>query len=615
MKNLRISAKLMVSFGGVGLLLVGLIWFMMSQVGNMRDLTDLAVNDRMPKMAQAQHMLEAATKFRTVEGLHILLSDDAGMTAAEGQMRDYQQQVDADLANLEATVKVADAKVMLQRFHKTWQDYLGTNTTLRGYSRAQQDEAAIALMKGKSLQEFKAMSAAASELVAVEKRYAISGGNDAVDAFGHIRTLAIVAVLAALTLLVTILMMLVRQIAKPVAAATEALGELAKGRMDVTVPDSDRSDEVGDLSRALVGLRDQLAAAERAKVEQTTLIVGSIGKGLSDLAGGDLVSRVNSDLTGPFAQLKNDFNEAASSLQSTVAKVAKAAAEINGGANEVRTASDDLSQRTEQQAASLEETAAAMDEITTNVRSTAERAGSANVAVRSARDEAEKSGAVVREAVAAMGGIERTSNEISEIISVIDGIAFQTNLLALNAGVEAARAGDAGRGFAVVASEVRALAQRSADAAKDVKTRITASGEQVSAGVQLVGQTGEALTRIITRISEIDALVSEIAAAAEQQATGLQQVNTAVSEMDGVTQQNAAMVEEATAAARSLASEAESLIEQISRFRTGEQRAAPASPVHDLRARAAAAGRKIAKSAPRSAGNTALAVSTEWSEF
>ncbi len=217
-----------------------------------------------------------------------------------------------------------------------------------------------------------------------------------------------------------------------------------------------------------------------------------------------------------------------------------------------------------------------------------------------------------------MGGIERASNEISEIISVIDGIAFQTNLLALNAGVEAARAGDAGKGFAVVASEVRALAQRSADAAKDVKTKITASTEQVEAGVQLVSETGAALNRIIGRIGEISALVGEIAKAAESQATGLQQVNTAVGEMDGVTQQNAAMVEEATAAARSLSAEADELGRQVARFRVGSERPAPASTntVHDLQRHAAEAGRRIARAVPpRGRGSVAVAASDDWSEF
>jgi len=301
--------------------------------------------------------------------------------------------------------------------------------------------------------------------------------------------------------------------------------------------------------------------------------------------------------------------------------VTEATSGINSGATDIRQASDDLSQRTEQQAASLEETAAAMDEITSTVRQTAAGAVRANSVVEEARIEAEQSGQVVRRAVDAMSGIERSSNEISEIISVIDGIAFQTNLLALNAGVEAARAGDAGRGFAVVASEVRALAQRSAEAAKDVKTRITASSEQVDAGVELVSETGKALDRIITRIGEISALVSQIASAAEQQATGLQQVNTAVSEMDGVTQQNAAMVEEATAAARSLSAEADELARQVARFKmsAGEPVLKAVPVVHQLQDRAADAGRRIARSARRASSgsaSTAIAMSADdWSEF
>ena len=301
--------------------------------------------------------------------------------------------------------------------------------------------------------------------------------------------------------------------------------------------------------------------------------------------------------------------------------VSEATAGINNGASDIRQASDDLSQRTEQQAASLEETAAAMDEITGTVRETAAGANRANTVVGETRIEAEHSGEVVRRAVEAMNGIERASAEIGEIISVIDGIAFQTNLLALNAGVEAARAGDAGKGFAVVASEVRALAQRSADAAKDVKAKIMASSEQVEVGVELVSETGKALQRIIGRIGEISTLVGTIAASAEQQSTGLQQVNTAVSEMDGVTQQNAAMVEEATAAARSLAEEADELARQIARFTLSNASPAPASgTVHRLQARAAKAGREIARNTRRKVatggrGGAAAAAEDDWSEF
>lgn len=402
-----------------------------------------------------------------------------------------------------------------------------------------------------------------------------------------------------------------RVVVAPLLALVDTLKRMTSGDMAVAIPAAGRRDELGQLAGATEALRDQLVTAERAKDEQTTLIVDSFGTALARLAEGDLVSRVDADLTGPFAGIKADFNAAVAALQATLATVTEAASSINNGADDIRQASDDLSQRTEQQAASLEETAAAMDEITSTVRETAAGAAQANRIVRDARAEADQSGDIVRRAVEAMRGIEHASAEISDIISVIDGISFQTNLLALNAGVEAARAGDAGKGFAVVASEVRALAQRSAEAAKDVKTRIVASSTQIGTGVQLVGETGDALGRIIHRIGEIDELVAHIAASAERQATGLHQINTAVSEMDGMTQQNAAMVEEATAAVRNLASDADGMTRQITSFRLGDTTQRPA-PSRAPQGRPAS----VVPMRPRTAGNAALAVvEDDWSAF
>ncbi|MGK6323566.1 methyl-accepting chemotaxis protein [Sphingomonas sp. DT-51] len=317
---------------------------------------------------------------------------------------------------------------------------------------------------------------------------------------------------------------------------------------------------------ALLDMDVALAAYFAAEQAARQDVTDKLGRALDALARGDFTTPLE-PLPDDYRALANNFEEMRRRVCATLAEVTGAAARIATGSGEINSASDDLSRRTEQQAASLGETAAAMEQITATVRETASGASRANAVVSETRSEAEQSGAVVRRAVEAMGGIERSSNEISEIISVIDGIAFQTNLLALNAGVEAARAGEAGKGFAVVASEVRALAQRSADAARDVKTKITASTDQVDAGVGLVSDTGKALERIIARISEISTLVGTIADSAEQQAGGLQQVNLAVAEMDGVTQQNAAMVEQATAAARSLADEAEALTRRVSSFR------------------------------------------------
>ena len=272
--------------------------------------------------------------------------------------------------------------------------------------------------------------------------------------------------------------------------------------------------------------------------------VNEIGAGLAHLADNDLEHRIDKAFNPTFEKLRLDFNLSLEKLQEAMIKVSECTDAIQMGTQEISTASDDLSRRTEQQAASLEETAAALDEITSTVKKSADGAAHARQVVVSADDDAKKSAIVVREAVDAMGAIAKSAQQISQIIGVIDEIAFQTNLLALNAGVEAARAGDAGRGFAVVASEVRALAQRSAEAAKEIKSLILASTSQVDQGVKLVAETGKSLERIMAQVGEINAVVTEIASGATEQATGLTQVNSAVTQMDQVTQQNAAMVEE-----------------------------------------------------------------------
>ncbi|WP_309628896.1 globin-coupled sensor protein, partial [Brevundimonas sp.] len=278
--------------------------------------------------------------------------------------------------------------------------------------------------------------------------------------------------------------------------------------------------------------RRKIAETERQEAEdQQNRVMAALAEGLERLASGDFATRLEIEVEPRFQGVKDDFNKTVETLAATIRSISGSAGAVLNGSEEIASASEELSRRTEQQAASLEETAAALDEITATVNRTASGAKQASETVQAAKGDAETSGNVVRDAVGAMGAIEKSAQEISQIIGVIDEIAFQTNLLALNAGVEAARAGDAGRGFAVVASEVRALAQRSAEAAKEIKVLISASTTQVNAGVTLVGQTGEALQRIVSRVAEIDGLVSEIAASAQEQATGLQQVNTAVNQM------------------------------------------------------------------------------------
>ncbi|CAN5653189.1 methyl-accepting chemotaxis protein [soil metagenome] len=341
--------------------------------------------------------------------------------------------------------------------------------------------------------------------------------------------------------------------------------------------------------------------------------VEQIAGGLEQLARNNLRHRIQTPVDPAFEKVRNDFNTAMTMLDETIAAVSNSTNSVGGGAEEIASASDDLSRRTEQQAASLEQTAAALDEITATVKRSAEGTRQASGAAAAARSEAQKSGEVVSETVAAMGEIETSSKQISQIIGVIDEIAFQTNLLALNAGVEAARAGDAGRGFAVVASEVRALAQRSAQAAKEIKTLIATSSAQVERGVKLVGQTGESLVGIVSKVAEIDSLISEMASSSQEQATGLNQVNIAVNQMDQVTQQNAAMVEEATAAASNLRSESQELAQLVSRFQTGAaepRRGGPqlvqtTPPRHPVAQRARGGAR----------GGAAAARDDSWEEF
>jgi methyl-accepting chemotaxis protein len=451
--------------------------------------------------------------------------------------------------------------------------------------------------------------------------------------------IAMSVLIAALALLVASLgttgVILMRRVMRPLGAIRGSMETLANGELDAAIPYADQSDEIGDMAQALMVFRDNAAArlaadaqaikareqaelekqaaSEAAIREQQTLVVESFGVALARLADGELSYRLDCDLPPEYIQLRDNFNSAMASLQQAMSLVVSNAGGIRSGSNEISQAADDLSRRTEQQAASLEETAAALDEITATVNKTASGARQASGVVQQARGDAETSGNVVRDAVAAMSAIEQSAQQISQIIGVIDEIAFQTNLLALNAGVEAARAGDAGRGFAVVASEVRALAQRSAEAAKEIKTLISASTTQVDSGVKLVGQTGEALQRIVGRVAEIDGLVSEIAASAQEQATGLQQVNTAVNQMDQVTQQNAAMVEESTAASHSLSQEAETLQASVSRFNIGQPApaaAAPRAPRHQPVAALRTVGRGGAALNPQP-----VAAEEGWEEF
>lgn len=364
-----------------------------------------------------------------------------------------------------------------------------------------------------------------------------------------------------------------RSVTNPLGQLGQNMETVSAGNYDARIVNVSRGDEIGSLARILVAFRDQLAFAKDAERERETLqkeqasVVENLSKALTRLAEGDLTSKINTPFHGDYDKLRLDYNRSIDRLNDTIGAVVTSAQGIRKRSEDMSKSSDDLSRRTENQAATLEETAAALDELTASVKSAATGAREVEKIVADAQTDADESGPVVRNAVEAMTEIEKSSDAISQIIGVIDDIAFQTNLLALNAGVEAARAGEAGRGFAVVASEVRALAQRSSDAAKQIKGLISGSSQQVERGVGLVGQAGEVLTRIVEHISRISGLMTEIASGAEEQSIGLGEINVGVTQLDKVTQQNAAMVEEATASNHALNRDAEKLSDTVGQFR------------------------------------------------
>ncbi len=418
-----------------------------------------------------------------------------------------------------------------------------------------------------------------------------------------------------------------RQVVDPLGSLTAAMARLAQRDWAMDVPNRARNDEIGAMARAVQVFKDngleneqlqrqveqERLASEAARQEQEALLDRAVGEVVTAAAGGDLSARIDTsrlggtmarlgervngllgtvddvlaglgrvlgamaegDLTrrieashgGVFDQLKQDVNSTGEKLAEVVGQVSGSAQTVRDAAHEISAGSNDLAGRTEQQAASLEETAASMHEITATVKQNAENAEAANHLALAARGTADRGGQVVRQAVLAMGRIEDGSGRIVDIVGLIDEIAFQTNLLALNASVEAARAGEAGKGFAVVAQEVRGLAQRSAEASKQIKALIADSNAQVREGAKLVNETGATLDEIVGSVKKVVDIVAEIAAASREQATGLDEVNTAVSNMDEMTQRNGALVEQTTASAQAMAGQAARLTELVGYFR------------------------------------------------
>ncbi|KUF11562.1 methyl-accepting chemotaxis protein [Pseudoponticoccus marisrubri] len=379
-----------------------------------------------------------------------------------------------------------------------------------------------------------------------------------------------------------------RFLGTPLQRLGSAVRRVSEGDYDSEICVSRRADEIGaigsDLERLVATLQTARAAetARAQEMEAQVTVVDLLGKALDVLAEGVLTGDIDQPFPAEYETLRSNYNRAVTALRQAIGEVRGNADNIRNSAEEIARASDDLSRRTETQAATLEQSAAALEELLNSVNASATNADSADQAVRNAREIAARNGEIMKSAINAMGEIEKSSDQIGEIITVIDDIAFQTNLLALNAGVEAARAGESGKGFAVVASEVRGLAQRSAEAAQQIKDLITGSADQIQKGVRLVERAGVALDEVVDQVADISGMVTDIAKGAGEQAQGLNEINVGIANLDRVTQQNAAMVEQSTASAHMLRTDATHLGDLVNGFRT--ERAPEAGSRHAGRA-------------------------------
>jgi methyl-accepting chemotaxis protein len=508
--DLKIGKKLILAFAVVTALTCVLGLFSISQLVKVNQAsTDIATN-WMPAVRYLGQMQASLSRYRISEATHILLTEETDMAATDKSMATRLETFRKQQAGYVPLISEAEEKRIYPELQKTLDDYIATSAKLTALSREGKKDEARTLFRGASNKLFRQANEQLDALVKIN-----DDGSDVADAsaqstFEMSRKL----ILGTLVLLIVLSMALATLVARIVAAPLqEAVGvaqRVAEGDLTAHIASTSK-DETGQLMHSLKAMNDSLLR-----------VVGEVRGGTDTIA--------------------------------------TASAEIASG-------NLDLSSRTEGQASSLEETASAMEELTSTVKQNADNARQANQLAQSASSTASDGGKVVGEVIATMESISASSRKIVDIISVIDGIAFQTNILALNAAVEAARAGEQGRGFAVVASEVRNLAQRSAAAAKEIKSLIDDSVVQVDSGTALVQQAGSTMADVVASVRRVSDVVAEISAASSEQSTGIEEVNKAIVQMDEVTQQNAALVEQAAAAASALQEQAANLAGVVSVFR------------------------------------------------
>ena len=652
LKNLSVSAKGFLAFGLLAAIAIAASTFMHNRA--------IVASEQVAETALVTNMVEAIDEFS--EDLNV--ADRQLKTFLLTGNRDYAAgaqstaaTMDTDKSSVETLVSTS-APAELATFREAIVAYEAWKTNfLERQILLMRDPATVELARaievtGEGDALVKAFEDKLAELKATLSARASAAANQQSAALSLVESVSLAASIIIGLAAVLMGFLNFQLVSRPLGKLADATTRLSQGHLDVVI-DQGGKDEIGRMAAAMQIFReaaiankrleaeaddnrrqaeaDRIASQQRAEAdaaERLRIATSGLATGLKRLASGDLAFQINEAFAPDFEALRHDFNQSVRQLNQTIASINNSVATMETGTREIASGTDHLSKRTEQQAAALEQTAAAVEEITANVVNSTKRTEEARGVAAHANTSANESSEVVARAEDAMRRIEGSSQQISNIIGVIDEIAFQTNLLALNAGVEAARAGEAGKGFAVVAQEVRELAQRSANAAKEIKALIQNSSTEVAGGVDLVRKTGEALRTIGGFITEMNTHMDAIALSAKEQATGLSEVNHAVNSMDQTTQQNAAMVEESNAASGALATEAAKLRDLISHFtidgvqqaqastlrETARTMAQPSASANRAPAVRAAQPARSAAPAPRSHGNAAVAQGN-WEEF
>jgi methyl-accepting chemotaxis protein len=517
--------------------------------------------------------LTADLKHEAIEGLVVnsLLEggphSNADQAALKAELAEEAEVLLASLENLKATELHPDIMALIAAAMPLTEAYIASAQDLQ--AQGFRDRAAALAVLPSFLQEFAALKQALTPLG--QNIEELSSKTAAAARAHDMAMLYSLLGISGLTILVVLYnaRKTTLTITRPIERLRMALKDVAKGDFELRISERMRPDDFGEIAHDidLISERVVLTLAEQdARRAEGERVIARLGNGLQNLSKGNFSDRIGEVFDDDYEPLRVDYNETVDNLNELISRVVLASKGIQGRSSEIQVASEDLSTRTASQAATLEETAAALEQMAMSVNTAAQNTKEVEQAVVTARSDVEHSGRVVEGAIAAMNEIEASSSRISQIIGVIDDIAFQTNLLALNAGVEAARAGEVGRGFAVVASEVRGLAQRSSEAAKEIKILIGTSSGHVQDGVQQVDGAGKALEAVVQQVAHISELVSGISAVSANQATGINEVNIGMSQLDQVTQQNATMVDESSAAIQSLNGEARGLNELVGQF-------------------------------------------------